>query len=81
MVNLKLNGDDYTIDPQDYKIKLRKYTGDDPLDYDDMDNNSTIFTKTINQLIFEITYLHEQNTIKGGLISALTKRVEDLEGA
>lgn len=45
------NGDDYTIPEQKYKIKLRKNTGDDPLDYDDVDNNFEIFRQTVNKLI------------------------------
>lgn len=45
------NGDDYVIPPQRYKIKLRKNTGDDALDYDDMDNNFEVIRQTVNQLI------------------------------
>jgi len=45
------NGTDYTIPPQKYKIKLRKNTGDDALDYDDVDNNFEIIRQTVNKLI------------------------------
>ncbi len=45
------NGADYTIPPQKYKIKLRKNTGDDALDYDDLDNNFEIFRQVVNKLI------------------------------
>lgn len=51
------NGDDYTIVPQKYKIKLRKNTGDDSLDYDDVDNNFEILRLTINSLMDENTAL------------------------
>jgi len=45
------NGEDYNIPPQKYKIKLRKNTGDDALDYDDVDNNFEITRQAINSLI------------------------------
>ena len=45
------NGEDYSIPAQKYKIKLRKNTGDDALDYDDVDNNFEIIRLAVNQLI------------------------------
>ncbi len=48
---LPLNGDDLTISPQAQKIKVRAYTGDDPLDYDDVDNNFELLRTTVNKLI------------------------------
>ena len=45
------NGEDYTIPAQKYKIKLRKNTGDDALDYDDVDNNFEILRQVVNKLI------------------------------
>ena len=54
---LTLNGDDLTISPQAQKIKVRAYTGDDPLDYDDMDNNFELLRTTVNQLITAVNDL------------------------
>lgn len=45
------NGEDYTIPVQKYKLKLRKNTGDDSLDYDDVDNNFEILRQVANKLI------------------------------
>ena len=63
---LPLNGEDLTISPQAQKIKVRTYTGDDPLDYDDVDNNFELLRTTINQLIT--------------VVSDLETRVKALEG-
>ena len=61
------NGEDYDIPAQSFKIKLRKNTGDDPLDYDDVDNNFEILRQVTNKLI-------DANT-------ALEARVKTLEDA
>jgi hypothetical protein len=54
---LPLNGSDLTISPQAQKIKVRTYTGDDPLDFDDMDNNIELLRTTVNQLITAVNDL------------------------
>lgn len=54
---LTLNGADLTISPQAQKIKVRAYTGDDPLDYDDVDNNFELLRTTVNQLITAVNDL------------------------
>ena len=61
------NGEDYTIPVQKYKLKLRKNTGDDSLDYDDVDNNFEILRQVANKLI-------DAN-------AALEARVKPLEGS
>ena len=61
------NGEDYTIPVQKYKLKLRKNTGDDSLDYDDVDNNFEILRQVANKLI-------DAN-------EALEARVKTLEGS
>ena len=61
------NGEDYTIPVQKYKLKLRKNTGDDSLDYDDVDNNFEILRQVANKLI-------DAN-------AALEARVKTLEGS
>tara|TARA_Y100000114_G_C11712572_1_gene304272 strand:+ start:769 stop:984 length:216 start_codon:yes stop_codon:yes gene_type:complete len=52
-----LNGDDLTISPQAQKVKVRAYTGDEPLDYDDVDNNFELLRTTVNQLITAVNDL------------------------
>ena len=67
VTKITANGDDYTITPQKYKIKLRKNTGDDALDYDDVDNNFEILRQKVNELIDSI--------------SALEARIQTLESS
>ena len=54
---IPLNGADLTISPQAQKVKVRTYTGDDPLDYDDVDNNFELLRIAANQLITAVNDL------------------------
>lgn len=66
ITTVPLNGDDLTISPQAQKIKVRTHTGDDPLDYDDVDNNFEILRTTVNQLITAVNDLETRlNTLEG----------------
>ena len=61
-----LNGDDLTISPQAQKVKVRAYTGDEPLDYDDVDNNFELLRTTVNQLITAVNDLEARvRTLEG----------------
>lgn len=61
-----LNGDDLTISPQAQKVKVRAYTGDEPLDYDDVDNNFELLRTTVNQLITAVNDLEARvKTLEG----------------
>tara|TARA_B100001093_G_C25904700_1_gene626030 strand:- start:23 stop:238 length:216 start_codon:yes stop_codon:yes gene_type:complete len=61
-----LNGEDLTISPQAQKVKVRTYTGDEPLDYDDVDNNFELLRTTVNQLITAVNDLEARvKTLEG----------------
>ena len=47
----------YTITPSDYKVKLKRFVGDDPLEHDDMDINFETLRRKVNELIAEVNEL------------------------